>query len=128
MSMWNPMHTLDTLDTILDLAGADTPVHPASDIKSGWSRIVENAVRHGEVIITHHRRPEAVVMDVAAYADLARRAEANSPLQALRADFDRRFAKLNTKSGTTRLRAQAAAGIPAPSSAKPARKARNTRR
>lgn len=112
------MHAPGNLDEILELTGAGTPVHPASDIKNSWSRIVESAVRHGEVIVTHHRRPEVVVMDVAAYAALARRAEANSPLQALRADFDRRFAKLNTKAGATRLHRAAAAGLPAPLTAK----------
>lgn len=108
------MPTHNSLAAILDLTGADTPVHPASDIKSGWSQIVENAVRHGEVIVTHHRRPEVVVMDVATYADLVRRAESNSPLRFLRADFDRRFAQLNTRAGAAKLRTIAAAGIPKP--------------
>ena len=88
------MSTHDNLASLLELTGADTPVHPASDIKSGWGRIVESAVRHGEVIVTHHRRPEVVVMDVAAYADLMRRAEANGPLRILQADFDKRFGGL----------------------------------
>lgn len=123
------MHTIDTLEQVLDLAGADTPVHSASDIKSGWSRIVESAMRHGEVIITHHRHPEVVVMDVAAYADMVRRAETNHPLGALRAEFDRRFAKLDTESGAGRLRAVAATGIPAAStSSSNPRKARPTKR
>ena len=119
------MPNVDTIEEALQLTGADTPVHRASDIKSNWSRIVESAVRHGEVIVTRHRRPEVVVMDVAAYADLVRRAEAVGPLNALQADFERRFAALNTESGDRKLGAVAAAGIPPP---RPARKAKGTAR
>lgn len=109
------MHNVDTVEKALQLAGADTPVHPASDIKTQWSRIVESAMRHGEVIVTHHRRPEVVVMDVGAYAELVRRAEAAGPLHGLQADFDRRFAALDTRTGDAGLREIAAAGIPPPS-------------
>lgn len=116
------MPATSNLQRVLDLAGPDTPVHPASDVKSSWGVIVKNAMRHGEVIVTHHHRPEVVVMDVAAYADLARRAEANGPLQALRAGFDRRFTKLNTDTGSARLRRIAAGGIPAPARPKAGRK------
>lgn len=35
------MRTLETIAEVLELTGADTPVHPASAVKSGWSRIVE---------------------------------------------------------------------------------------
>lgn len=108
------MPNIDTLEQALQLAGADTPVHTASDIKSNWSRIVESAVRHGEVIVTHHRRPEVVVMDVGAYADLIRRASPAGPLVALQAGFDRRFVALDTRTGDGKLGAIAAAGIPPP--------------
>lgn len=111
-SLDSTMHNVDTIEQALQLAGADTPVHAASDIKNHWSRIVESAVRHGEVIVTRHRRPEVVVMDVGAYADLVRRAGAAGPLNALQADFDRRFTALNTQSGDRKLGAVAAAGIP----------------
>lgn len=113
-----------TIDDIRKLAGADTPVHPASAVKAGWSSIVREAVRHGEVIVTNHNRPEVVVIDIAAYAELVRRAQANDPLQALAADFDRRMAALATPAGGARLRAVAAAGIAPPRTTRKAKAAR----
>lgn len=108
-----------TLEDVRKLAGADTPVHPASAVKSGWASIVREAVRHGEVIVTNHDRPEVVVVDIAAYAELVRRAQANDPLRALQADFDRRMAVLATPAGATRLRSMAAAGMAPSTSRKP---------
>lgn len=102
------------LDALMELAGADIPVHPASAVKNGWSRIVQDAVRNGEVIVTNHSRPEVVVMDVANYADLMRRVRAKDPLKVLKADFECRFAALNNRTGNAKLRAAAAAGIPPP--------------
>lgn len=104
------------LQEVLELTGSDTPVHPASAVKSRWSAIVREVARHGEVIVTHHSRPEVVVLDVATYAELVRRARANEglagdPLQALAAEFDRRLARLNTPKGGAALRAAAAGGI-----------------
>ncbi|MEO7148745.1 MAG: type II toxin-antitoxin system prevent-host-death family antitoxin [Rhodanobacteraceae bacterium] len=107
------MRAPETVEEVLDLTGADTPVHSASAVKNGWSRIVEGAVRHGEVIVTNHSRPEVVVVDVGVYADLVRRIQAKDPLEILRADFDHRFAALNTRAGADKLHRIAAAGIPA---------------
>jgi len=103
-----------TLDNIRQLAGGDTPVRSASEVKSGWSGIVREVVRHGEVIVTHHGRPQVVVVDVEAYADLMRRAQANDPLAQLAAAFDRRLATLDTPAGASRLRRAAAGGIASP--------------
>lgn len=108
------MPSPQTLDDVRQLVGDDTPVHSASEVKSGWSGIVREAVRHGEVIVTHHGKPQAVVVDVVAYAALVRRAQANDPLQALVADFDRRLAVLNTPGAGERLRRVAAGGIASP--------------
>ncbi|MEO6967384.1 MAG: type II toxin-antitoxin system prevent-host-death family antitoxin [Rhodanobacteraceae bacterium] len=115
------MRTRETLEEVLDLTGADTPVHSASAVKNGWGRIVEGAVRHGEVIVTNHSRPEVVVIDVGVYADLVRRARAKDPLEVLRADFDHRFAALNTRAGADKLRKIIATGIPAASPRKAVR-------
>ncbi len=120
------MSAPSTLEDVRQLAGADTPVRPASAVKSGWSGIVRDAVRFGEVIVTNHNRPEVVVVDIAAYADLVRRARSNErsdePLRVLQADFDRRLAMFGSAEGGARLRAVAALGIPAPPSRrKPAR-------
>ena len=108
------MRAPNTIEDVRKLAGADTPVHPASAVKAGWSGIVREAVRYGEVIVTNHNRPEVVVVDIAAYAELVRRAQANDPLRALQADFDRRLAVLATPAGEAKLRAIAATGIGPP--------------
>jgi len=99
------------LDDVLKLAGAGTPVRTASEVKTKWATIVREVARHGEVIVTHHNRPEVVVLDPATYSDLVRRAEGNDPLKALTAQFDRKLALLHTATGGARLRAAAAAGI-----------------
>ncbi|HST45128.1 MAG TPA: type II toxin-antitoxin system prevent-host-death family antitoxin [Luteimonas sp.] len=108
------------LQDVLKLTGADTPVHPASAVKASWPAIVRDVARHGEVIVTHHNRPEVVLVDVAAYADLVRRAEANDPLKMLAAEFDRRLAVLDGVDGNARLRAAAAAGLGAQPAARAA--------
>ena len=76
------------LQEVLRLTGADTPVHPASAVKASWPAIVRDVARHGEVIVTHHNRPEVVLLDIAAYAELVRRAEANDPLRTPAAEFE----------------------------------------
>ena len=99
------------LDDVLKLAGANTPVRTASEVKTKWATIVREAARHGEVIVTHHNRPEVVVLDPATYSDLVRRAAGNDPLKTLTAQFDRNLAVLQTATGSARLRVAAAAGI-----------------
>jgi len=108
------MQPLATLDNVRQLAGEDTPVRSASEVKNGWSGILREVVRHGEVIVTHHGRPQALVVDIETYADLIRRAQANDPLQLLAAEFDRRLAALDTPAGASRLRRAAADGIASP--------------
>lgn len=108
------MQPPQTLDEVRQLAGDDTPVRPASEVKNGWSGIVRELARHGEVIVTHHGRPQALVVDVDVYAEMVRRAQASDPLAALAAEFDRKLAVLNTPAGTGRLRRAAAAGIAGP--------------
>jgi len=112
------MRSVNTIDDVRALAGADTPVHPASTVKTGWRGIVREAVRHGEVIVTNHNRPEVVVLDVSVYADLIRRAQANDPLDVLTRAFDEKLAALDSPDGDARLRAIAASGIPQPAPAK----------
>lgn len=109
------------LDTVIQLAGADTPVHPSSAVKAGWGKILREVARHGEVIVTSHNRPQAVVVDIETYKDLVRRAQANDPLQALQVEFDRKLAAFSAAGAGERLRDAARAGILSPV----ARKARD---
>ncbi|HEX7152368.1 MAG TPA: type II toxin-antitoxin system prevent-host-death family antitoxin [Thermoanaerobaculia bacterium] len=84
------------------IAGKHT-TRPASDVKSNWRAIVEEA-REREVIVTNYNRPEAVVMSAQRYAQLQAAARANDPLQRLREDFNRELAALRTDGGADRLR------------------------
>ncbi len=106
------------LDTVIQLTGADTPVHPSSAVKAGWGKILREVARHGEVIVTSHNRPQAVVVDIETYKDLVRRAQANDPLHTLQAEFDRKLALFNAPGAGDRLRAIAKAGILAPGARK----------
>ena len=100
-----------SLDALLALAGRDTPVRTASQAKTGWAGLVRDVARSGAAIVTHHNRPEVVLLDPAAYADLLRRAQERDPLAVLTADFDRRLAALHTPAGGAALKRVAAAGI-----------------
>ena len=84
------------------IAGKHT-TRPASEVKSNWRAIVEEA-REREVIVTNYNRPEAVVMSAQRYAELQAAARANDPLQRLRQEFDRELAVLRTAGAADRLR------------------------
>jgi len=86
--------------TMLELekiAGKHT-IRAASDVKSNWRSIVQDAKKQ-EVIVTNYNRPEAVVMSVERYAELQKAAKANDPMTRLREEWDRRLAVLNTPEG-----------------------------
>lgn len=75
----------------------------ASEVKSNWRAIVEEA-RVKEVIVTNYNRPEAVVMSAERYAELKTAARANDPLRRLRDDFDRELTALRAPDAAAKLR------------------------
>jgi prevent-host-death family protein len=77
---------------------------PASDIKDHWRDIVADAKANGEVVVTHYNRPEVVVVSIDRYSKLKADAEANDPLSALRAEFDRELAYLREPGAGDKLR------------------------
>jgi prevent-host-death family protein len=79
-------------------------IRPASDVKSQWRTIVQEANELGEVIVTNHNRPEVVVVSVEHYAHLKAQALANDPLTRLRNEFDAELAILRTADAGSRLR------------------------
>lgn len=87
------------------------PRVPASDVKRrGWRGVMRTLRAEGAVLITNHDRPEAVILDADAYADLLERAaqaesRLESDLAALRQRFDERLAALRQGDAGTRLRA-----------------------
>ena len=92
-----------TLEQLEELTGSQAK-RPASDVKSQWRSIVEQANDVGEVIVTNYIRPEAVVMSVEQYAKLKEQVVANDPLARIRADLDRRLAWLKEPGAADELR------------------------
>jgi prevent-host-death family protein len=93
-----------TLEQLEELTGKQVR-RPASDMKSHWRAIVEQANDEGQVIVTNYNRPEAVVLSVEHYAKLKEQALANDPLARLRAQFDRELAPLREPGAGDKLRA-----------------------
>src|SRR4051794_40366043 len=91
-----------TMSQLKAIVGEHT-TRQASEVKSNWRAIVEEA-REKEVIVTNYNRPEAVVMSAARYAELQEAARANDPLQRLRDDFDREIASLRAPGAADKLR------------------------
>jgi len=89
-----------------------TGTRPASDVKSHWRDIVDEANANGEVIVTNYNRPEVVVVSIELYAKLRKEAAAQDPLTALRAEFDRELAVLRQPNAGRKLR-KAFAATPA---------------
>lgn len=74
------------------------PEMPASDVKKlGWKSVALRAREHGEVVITNHNRPEAVVVDIERYEQLVAQSRAGDPLAALRRDFEARVEALHER-------------------------------
>src|SRR5262245_17549566 len=82
-----------TLEQLEELTGSQVK-RSASDVKSQWRAIVEQANDVGEVIVTNYNRPEAVVMSVDQYAKLKERAIVNDPLARIKADLEKQLAPL----------------------------------
>jgi prevent-host-death family protein len=82
-----------TLEQLEELTGSHAK-RSASDVKSQWRSIVDQANDVGEVIVTNYNRPEAVVVSVDQYTKLKEQAAANDPLARIRADLDRKLAWL----------------------------------
>jgi prevent-host-death family protein len=93
------------LDAIQDL-----PRTPASDVKKlGWRGLMKAIARQGQVVVTNHNEPEAVIRSMAAYDAIlealrAASASDQAALDTLRARFDERLAALQSRDAGTRLR------------------------
>lgn len=87
------------------------PRAPATDVKKlGWRGVMRTLDAKGRLLITHHNRPEAVILPVEDYQALMREvhqaeATAESALDALRRRFDERLAALQAADAGERLRA-----------------------
>ncbi|MDC7807428.1 type II toxin-antitoxin system prevent-host-death family antitoxin [Luteimonas sp BLCC-B24] len=94
---------LDALDAL--------PRTPASDVKKlGWRGVMKSVAREGQVLVTHHDTPEAVILSAEAYAAILQALEAasapqRSALEALQTEFDNTLAALRSADAGGRLRA-----------------------
>ena len=77
---------------------------PAASVRTHWRDIVADANTNGQVVVTHHNRAEVVVVSVARFEQLKRRAQANETLTALRAEFDREMDVLRQRGAAKKLR------------------------
>jgi prevent-host-death family protein len=77
----------------------------ASEVKSHWRAIVAEAEARGEVLVTSHDRPVAVVLSVERYAQLKGTALTADPLEKLRVEFDGELARLRQPEAADKLRA-----------------------
>ena len=93
-----------TLEQLEELTGSQA-TRSASEVKSQWRSIVDQANDVGEVIVTNYNRPEVVVVSVDHYAKLKEQAAANDPLARIRADLDRKLAWLSKPDAGAKLRA-----------------------
>jgi prevent-host-death family protein len=91
-----------TMSQLEAIAGAHS-TRQASEVKSNWRTIVQEA-REKEVIVTNYNRPEAVVMSAERYVELQAAARANDPLHRLREEFDRQLAVLRAPGAGDKLR------------------------
>jgi prevent-host-death family protein len=77
---------------------------PAAFVKAHWRDVVADAKAHGEVFVTHHNRPEVVVLSLPRYDQLRHEAVANDQLETLRAEFDREMRRLHEPGAAEELR------------------------
>lgn len=94
--------TAMTLTQLEEIAGNHSK-HPASDVKSRWRDIVDEANDLGEVIVTSYNKPEVVVVSIEHYAKLKTQARKNDPLAKLREEWDRELAWLKEPGASEKL-------------------------
>src|SRR5712671_3790203 len=82
----------------------NSTTRPASDVKTRWREVVDDANANGEVVVTNYNRPEVVVLSIDRYRKLKSDATANDPLTELRAEFDRELAWLREPGAGDELR------------------------
>lgn len=89
----------------------DLPHTPASDVKRlGWRALMDAIAKRGQVVVTNHDKPQAVILSMETYdaiLEALRQASANdeAALDALRRRFDARLSALSAPDAGNRLRA-----------------------
>lgn len=76
------------------ILGRSIEAFTSTEAKNSFGAVLKRVLRSGVVAITNHDEPSVVVLSMDAYEALL--AERKDPLAALRADFDRRIAQMQT--------------------------------
>ncbi|MGJ3242230.1 MAG: type II toxin-antitoxin system prevent-host-death family antitoxin [Opitutales bacterium] len=72
------------------------PTSPASKLKNAFKPVFQQVLEAGAVSITRNRRREAVIMSADLYDQILAELAARDPLEVLRAEYDTRFAALQS--------------------------------
>ena len=89
----------------------DLPRTPASDVKRlGWRALMDAIAKSGQVVVTNHDKPQAVILSMDTYAailEALRQASASddAALDVLRRRVDTRLAALSAPDAGAALRA-----------------------
>ncbi len=89
---------------LADLGIQGSPHRSASFAKTHWRDVVEEAKLVGEVVVTHHDRPEVVVLSMDRYQEMRKAAAAGDPLAKLRKEFDQELAALREPDAAEKVR------------------------
>jgi hypothetical protein len=87
------------------------PTRRASDLKKvGWGGLNRDVQSHGQLVVTYHDRPQAVILSVEAYQLLQQQARSaekrtQSAIEELNSKFDQQLSSLRGKAAGPRLRA-----------------------
>lgn len=80
--------------TLVDTTLRALPGISATDLKKDFANVFRNLGPRGSIAVVNHRQPRAVIVGVEEYIELLRLRE--SVLGSLEAEFDRRFAAMQT--------------------------------
>jgi len=75
----------------------------ATDAKREFANILEKAIRGSRVVITKHGAPKAVLLSVEDFRELEPGVDAD--LESLRREFDRMFARMQTRKARAGMKA-----------------------
>lgn len=74
----------------------ELPSSPASELKNAFKGVFNQALQNGAVSITRNRKREAILLSAELYDQMIAEIAARDPLEALRKDYDARFAAMQT--------------------------------
>ena len=74
----------------------ELPSSAASELKNAFKGVYQQALELGAISITRNRKREAILLSAELYDQIIDELAARDPLEALRKDYDARFASMQT--------------------------------